>query len=197
MKIKKTSTRKKKLIYASIILIIIVGSIVALLSKSNFPGINKSVEQDSSEEIAETTSEEPSAQSEFVSTDNREPGNTISEQRGSAIISDEAGSIDDSTDTSNPISSSSGEISVYTPSQQSIVRQGSSISGTSTLNKINYRIIDNVSGVIALGELSVVNGRFAGKLDFTTNATEGRIDIYSVTDQGVEFSNVNITVRFK
>lgn len=150
-------------------------------------------------DMVKTTSEQPSAQENYSSTesdDNKSlPGNTLGENRGSATVQDNGGS--GSTQTANPIVSTTGEITVFSPSLNGLVKSGQSISGESNLSKINFRIIDSISGVIASGELTVVNGKFSGTTSYTTNAKEGRIDIFGTKTDGTEFSNIEIPVRFQ
>jgi hypothetical protein len=144
----------------------------------------------------QTTSEAPSAQSDFTDGDEREPGNTISENEGSAIVEDTGGR-DSQNANSNPITSSSGQITVNQPSKNSTIKTGQVLSGTSKLDSVSFRIIDSISGMISTGKLQVVNGKFSGTMKFDTNAGEGRIDVFGTKEDGREFSNINIPVRFE
>lgn len=145
----------------------------------------------------QTTSTLPSAQSNFTNGDNdnnKDAGNTLNENRSSATVSDTGGI--PSSDTSKPISSATGEITVYLPIKDATISSGQEISGTSSLPSVSYRLIDNVSGVIATGTLSVVNGNFSGKISFVTNATNGRLDIFGVKPDFTEFSNIEVPIRY-
>ena len=155
--------------------------------------------EQSQEEKPKTTSTQESAQSEYSpkeQDDNKAvPGNTLNENRGSATVTDNSGT--SVTPNAKPLVSSTGEITVYSPVSGGVVKSGQTISGESKLSKVNFRIIDSISGVIASGELSVVNGKFSGTPIYTTNAKEGRIDIFATKTDGTEYSNVEIPVRFQ
>lgn len=149
-----------------------------------------------SETTDRTTSATPTAQEDFNDGEYREPGNSLGENEGTGGITDNNGSIGD-VDTSSPIVSSTGEIRLFNPKANTITTSGTNVAGSSSLSKVSYRLIDNVSGVIAVGELNVVNGNFSGTLSFTTSASDGRLDIYGTKSDGVEFSNIEIPIRFK
>jgi hypothetical protein len=147
---------------------------------------------------AKTTSTAPSAQEGFNQKGStKEPGNTISENGGSASINDNQGEIDNTIDKSNPTISSSGETTVYSPQQNTLISPGATITGSSKLSTVFYRIVDDFSGVISSGRLSVVGGEFSGTLEFDTSATEGRIDLFGAKTDGTEYSNVQIQIRYK
>lgn len=146
---------------------------------------------------AQTDSTVPSAQEDFTEGGDREPGNSMNENDGSGGISDENGVVDPGTDTANPLTSTGGEITLFSPKKNSTVATGQIVTGTSTLPKVSYRLIDNVSGVISTGELNVVNGKFSGKFEFDTSATEGRLDIYAVRSDASEYANIEVPLRFK
>ncbi len=147
--------------------------------------------------ISQTTSTAPTAQSDFSEGDDREAGNTLAENEGSGIIEDTGGQTVTGASTANPISSASGEIVLYSPGKNALVQSGQLIAGTSKLSTVSFRIIDDISGMIATGNLKVVNGRFSGKMDLATNAKEGRLDIYGTRSDGTEFSNIEVPIRFR
>lgn len=153
-----------------------------------------SKEDPGSTDNEQTTSAEPSAQPNF-SEGNEKSTNNDRSNEGTAIISDDQGNFVD-VDTSNSSTSSSGEITVFTPTKNSLVRSGQRISGTSSIPEVNYRVIDSVSGVIATGTLSVVNDKFSGTLNFSTSAKEGRIDFFGTKSDGTEYSVVEIEVNY-
>jgi hypothetical protein len=66
----------------------------------------------------------------------------------------------------------------------------------SKLDLVQYRVIDSNSGVIATGNLKVVDGKFSGIVTYSSTATEGRIDIFAVKQDGTEYANVELPVRF-
>lgn len=146
---------------------------------------------------AKTTSTTKSAQADFENGGDRQPGNTLNENKGESVIKDDKGNIPNDINTSQPISSKTGEITIYTPAQNSLINSGQTIAGTSSLQKVSYRVLDNISGMISTGDLSVVNGKFSGQITYTTNATSGRIDVFASRADGSEYSAIEIPVRFK
>ena len=141
----------------------------------------------------ETTSKEPSAQSDFNNGKERE---IIDSNKNEGIVTDTQGNIPTIPNQSEWTSSTDGVISVYSPVINSILTNGSSLSGESTTDNISFRLIDNISGVIAQGKITVVNKKFSGIFGFETKATEGRLDVFTADTNGVESSIIEIPVRF-
>jgi len=133
---------------------------------------------------AKTTSDIESAQSDFnggtAEGGNKSSDNTTSEDQGTAVITDTGGIA--SSNTNSPRKSNTGEITVYQPLNNMLVKSGQEISGTSTLPSIQYRLIDSESGV--------------GTLSFSTNANEGRLDIFAIRADASEYSVIEIPVRY-
>ena len=188
-RIRSLSSGKRSIMALSIIAAIATSLYVALKI------IPSSRNGNMAEPIAQTTSNTPSAQSSYSDGEYREPGNTVHENQGEASVSDTGGRA--SSNTSEPKTSSTGEITVYLPIANSVITSGQEISGISTLPRVHYRIIDNVTGVVASGSLEVVNGRFSGILNFSNAAQEGRVDIFATKSDFTEYSNVEIPVRFE
>ena len=144
----------------------------------------------------QTTSTAPSAQENFTSNNDRQVA-TTSENKGSAGVTDTQGQTSVVTDKSQWTTSKTGEITTYSPAKNALLIKGDTLSGESTLSIVYYRVLDDVSGMITQGQLSVVNGKFSGSIVFNTTASGGRLDVYGTTDSGKEFGNVEIPVRFK
>lgn len=142
---------------------------------------------------SQTTSEAPTAQSGFTEGDDREAGSTES---NNAIVTDNNGDVGNTPDQNQWTTSPSGQITVYTPAQNATVKSGDKITGASKLSRVSFRLIDNINGEIAKGSISVVNGKFSGTFNFSTNANEGRLDVFGTNSDGTEFSNIEIPVRF-
>ncbi len=195
-KVRKSRLSRNKKILIAISVILTSGLIFLVLEKAQITNFY-TVDTISTEEDAQTTSVQPSAQSDFADGDDREPGNTVREDEGSASITDNSGSIESYLDQSNPITSSTGEITLFSPRENAQVEKQVTIAGTSTLSSVSYRVIDSISGVVDRGELKVVNGRFSGTLNIDTNASEGRLDIFGLQANGNEFSNIAIPLRFR
>ncbi|MEI7674498.1 MAG: hypothetical protein WCI60_02075 [bacterium] len=186
---KKTSTRKTLIIIITI-LVIVAAAAGLYISKRN----DKNT--DFIDTTAKTTSSAASAQENYNSGSDRTPS-TTNPNNGTATVTDTNGNQTTTTDKSLWTVSKTGEITVYTPTKDQILSNGATLSGASSLPVIYYRIIDNISGMITQGQLSVVNGKFSGTVNFATKATEGRLDIYGADDSGKEFSNVEVAIRFK
>lgn len=191
---KKRFFSRKRILLATLVVIISCG-VIFTLEKAQI--INLYSKNSPTDSDAKTTSTTATAQENFDEGDYREPGNSLSENRGDGNISDNNGAIDSNIDTTNPIVSATGEISVYAPLKDSTVSSGAQVAGTSSLSKVSYRLIDSVSGVIATGELNVVAGKFSGQLIFSSSAPEGRLDIYGIRDDFSEFSNIEIPLGFQ
>jgi hypothetical protein len=195
------NNKRKKLIIVSVVVIVLILSVGLILDKTGTVKIfthNKSDTANFKEDKdAKTTSKTPSAQADYSDGNEREPGNTLNENEGTGVIKDTNGNIPKNIDTSQPVSSSSGEITVYTPASNSLIKAGQVIAGTSTLPRVTYRVLDDVTGMIAMGELNVVSGKFSGTIDFNTSSKNGRIDIFATKSDGSEYSTVEIPIVFR
>lgn len=192
-----TSITRKNLLYALSVVVIIVGIIFTLERTrviniiENTPSITAIKDQD-----AKTTSTVPSAQENFSDGNERSESGAVNKDEGYGTVKDNLGISSESTDSSLWNSSKSGEITIHNPTKNKKLTTGTEISGTSILKMVSFRVIDNVSGVISQGEIQVVNGKFSGILTFTTTATEGRVDVYASKDDGQEYSNVEVPIKF-
>lgn len=190
------NNKSKKIALVILLAVLTTAAVLFILEKKQIINLYSKKSTDHVSNEAKTTSETPTAQDDFQSDEVREPGSTLDENKGSGDITDTGGSLS-SIDTSNPVASKTGEITLYSPKKQSIIKSGHVIGGTSLLNTISYRLIDSVSGVIGMGEIKVVNGKFSGNLVFKTTAKEGRLDIYASRADGNEYSNIEIPLRFE
>lgn len=188
---KKRKTPKRMIALGVVVAVIAVVGILEATNTTNL--IFKSRQH--KDTTTKTTSDAPTAQEDFAQGDDREP-NTNTES-GEAMISDTNGEISSIPAENQWTSSANNAITVYSPAKNTTVVNGSVISGRSDSSTVSFRLIDNISGVIAQGELKVVNGTFSGKLSFATTATEGRLDIFNTKTDGVEFNNVEVPIRFK
>lgn len=101
------------------------------------------------------------------------------------------------TKSSNWSKSSDGKNILKQPLDNQAVSGGFSMIGASYSDNIHYRLIDDNAGVLAQGNLNVVNNQFSGSLIFESNSKGGRLDVFSVTKDGVENSEVQIRLLFK
>jgi hypothetical protein len=183
----------KRQLLTTFLIVLFLGFGVLILEKANIIDLY-SKKQPNPQAEAKTTSTAPTAQEDFTG-GNERPVNTTEKNEGT--VQDTQGSLATSLDSSKWSSSKDGVITVYEPSKNGLVTGNSSLSGASSLSKVSFRLIDDVSGVIAQGTLSVANGKFSGNFDFSTSGTNGRLDIFSATIDGVESSNIEIPIRFK
>jgi len=147
------------------------------------------------DKTSKTTSDAPTAQADFSEGDNRQPNTNSDSNEGT--LTDNQGSIGSIPSQNQWTISPNGSITVYTPNANASLASGSVLSGKSVIPKVSFRLIDNVSGVIAQGDIAVINGNFSGTFNFSTNASEGRLDIFNMREDGTEVNNVEIPVRFK
>lgn len=179
------------------ILVVLIILAVAALSLFLLARQRNSNDQHRVDTDEKTTSVAETAQEDYSQGNHREPGSSLLENAGSAIIVDGHGSVDSSIDQSEPLISDTGQIMVYAPTSNTMLDSGANLLGKSSLDKVSYRLIDSVTGVISTGELKVVNGYFSGKINFTTSATEGRLDVFAVNKDFSEYSNVEIPINFR
>lgn len=187
--------KKIALLLASIILAaLLVLTALEITNTTHFFN-NTNASDTNNDQTAKTTSTAESAQPNFSGSDTeKEPGNSLNENRGSALVEETNNAV---VKNDNPITSSTGEIIAYSPSKGSIVKTGTILSGTSTLSMVDYRITDSISGVIATGSLPVKDGKFSGKISFDTTATDGRIDLFATKSDFTEYSYIEIPIKFK
>ena len=97
----------------------------------------------------------------------------------------------------NPVQSSTKSISLASPTEGSKITNGSKVSGTATVGTVNYRIKDDVRGVIGQGSLGVIDGKYSGEIAIASTGEEGTFEIYSLnTSTGAEENNIKIKVIF-
>lgn len=180
-----------KIIFLSIFIILLGGIVIAIIERDHildFLGVTKSTSDNT-----KTTSTEPSAQSDFTNGKERETTQTTKEE---GTVTDSNGVIPTVAPKAEWSSSTDGVISVYSPAQNSILSNGQILSGESTANTVSFRLIDNISGLIAQGKIGVVNGKFSGIFNFETTGAEGRLDVFIADANGIESSIIEIPVRF-
>lgn len=143
--------------------------------------------------VTKTTSKQTSAQSNFTSGGKHESSADTGVTQGGATDNhgDKAAAPGETG-----ASSASGVVTVVSPAQNGTLASGDTVRGSATSsNQVQYRLIDDNVGVIAQGALSVTNGTFSGVLQFKSHATTGRLDIFTLNDQGQEINEVQLPVR--
>jgi len=142
--------------------------------------------------VAKTTSKQASAQSNFTKGGGHESSTNTGVTQGSAT--DNKGDAS-ATQGETGTSSASGEVTVVSPAKNGTLTSGDVVRGTATgASQVQYRLIDDNVGVIAQGGLGVVNGTFSGKLQFKAHASTGRLDVYTLNDQGQETNEVQLQI---
>jgi len=92
--------------------------------------------------------------------------------------------------------SSSGNITLQAPSNNSHFASGSIISGLAKINMIQYMLKDDSIGLISRGTLNVVNGKFSGAINFTSNSSSAKLVVYCPDpNNGAERDIINIDVK--
>ncbi|MEI6755713.1 MAG: hypothetical protein WCK80_01700 [bacterium] len=185
---------RKTLLITLIIVVLFVGFVAALELTGRTSVILDRGPKRIIDTTTKTTSGAASAQSEFNSGGNREPAPAQSKP---AISVNDTGGLEQPQSATAPLVSKDGTIKVTSPTSKGLFTSGSSLTGKASVPKVSYRLIDNVSGVTAAGELGVVNGNFSGKFSFSTKATQGRLDVFQTGAGGVENSIIEIPVRFR
>jgi len=109
---------------------------------------------------------------------------------------DTRGNASASTNSSQWITSKSGVITVKQPLADATLTSGDTLSGSAKVGQVQFRLIDNKVGVIATGPLQVVNGNFSGQLHFAPHSSTGRLDVFSLSKDGVEQNEIQIAVKF-
>jgi cytoskeletal protein RodZ len=185
MRTKREINNKKKsvVIILIIILVILAAALgIFILNRNNEP---------------ETTSKSPTAQSNYNSGGNHQNSSSGNVTQGGATDNN-GKATNQSTSQSQWKTSDSGVIILKEPITPAVIKNGDEFSGVATnLDKIEYRLVDNAAGVIAQGELNVVNDNFSGNLQFQTKGGLGRLDVYSYDSQGREINSVELTVTLQ
>jgi hypothetical protein len=101
-----------------------------------------------------------------------------------------------STSPNQWIQSASGDITVKQPVSNQTISSGVELDGTSKVDKVQFRLIDDTYGVISQGFISVVENSFSAKINFDHHGSSGRLDVFSVNGDGVEINEVQIPVKF-
>lgn len=183
----QNKSKKSKVSAKTAVLIVVV--VMALAAGAAYYFYKKNQDKP-----AETTSTSETAQRGYQDGNERE-----SAQSGG---SSQGGVTDNNGDTQAPpadttgTTSQSGAITVWQPVGQSLIGSGETIRGKATVPVVQFRVIDDEVGVIAQGELKVVDGVWSGIMRFNAVSGKGSIQVYSLNDQSVEENNISIPVTF-
>ena len=191
--LKVSRKNNKKVIYPLLILVVLVGIFFVLRQMNAFHLFSQPASTVStSDKSAHTTSTLPTAQSDYTG---GSPRSTQTTDIAPGTVADNQGQVSTTPPSTQWSTSPNGAITVYSPVQNSVLHSGDTLSGAATGDRVSFRLIDNVSGVISQGSLSVVNGKFSGTFNFSTKATEGRVDVFNQAADGTESNNVSVQVK--
>jgi hypothetical protein len=143
---------------------------------------------------AKTTSKLPTAQTTYTSGQPRSATSNTQSQGGATDNKGQAPTSSGSSQSS--ITSPSGDITLEQPTTNQLVSDGATIFGQAKVQTVQFRVIDNSSGVIAQGSLDVVNGSFSGTLHFKAYSTTGELNVFSIDPQtGAEINEISLPIK--
>jgi hypothetical protein len=87
-------------------------------------------------------------------------------------------------------------ITLFEPKSGAKLSSGDKITGKSTLNEVDYLLIDGETGVISQGKITVTNGTFSKNIFFKNISSSGRLDVFSTETNGKESNLIEIDVKF-
>ncbi|HVX58689.1 MAG TPA: hypothetical protein VG964_03045 [Candidatus Saccharimonadales bacterium] len=184
----KKLSRNKKIYYplAVILAAAIVFGVLELTGVTHVFRHQKSANQPAL--LKDNTSKAPAA------------GNSSSKSTSTTLpqggATDTHGQAAPSTPASNWTTSSSGLLTLQSPAANSTLKSGDLLAGTAKVDQIEYRLVDDQVGVLAQGSLSVVSGKFSGKINFSPKASTGQLDVFSYNASGAETNEVQVPVKF-
>jgi hypothetical protein len=145
---------------------------------------------------AKTTSKSITAQEGYTGGTSRGNGSASGNAQGGAT--DTRGNDVPENPGTTGTSSADGVVTVYSPAKDATLVNGDIITGAAKdLTKVQYRLVDNDTGVVAQGVLDVVDGKFSGVLNFAASSTTGSLEVFSFDSTGKEINSVEVKVKFK
>lgn len=194
MKITSKSTSKKAwLTLGSIVIVALVATVTAL-ELTNTTHLFGTPTEDVVTTAGDASSiDQPK---ENISGDKDFPKKTPQPTDGNRIGTgtDTSGQTTPETEKSQWVTSESGVLTVKQPTANAIIANGDNLVGASKSDFVHFRLIGNEQGVIARGELKVVDGKFSATLNFNAHGNRGRLDVFTKTADGVEQNEVQIVV---
>lgn len=127
-------------------------------------------------------------------TKNPSSGNSINQ----GTATDKNGRVPSNT-PSNPdqwSTSASRLITVKLPIANSTFHSGDAVTGSTSIDPVQFRLVDDQVGVIAQGTINVVNGNFTATVNFKPYGSSGKLDVFSTDSTGKESNEVQIPVNF-
>lgn len=172
---------KRKLL----ILLVIIASIIGILWKLN----NHSLASN-----AKTTSKSPTAQNNYSAGAARPNSASTGNSQGGVVDTKGRDVTNNSNSQSAPASTAA--INLASPTTNALVVSGDNITGEANVPTVMFRLIDNDAGMIAQGQMTVVEGKFSGTLRFQPKGSNGQLDVYSTNSLGAEENEIQIPIQF-
>ncbi len=125
-----------------------------------------------------------------------QPAGSTSSSKGTTVDNSGKSPSTIATLPSQWVQSQSGAITLQQPIANSTIASGFLLNGLASVGSIGYTLIDNQSGVISQGTISVVGGKFSATINFKSTSSTGRLDVFSTDPNGKEINEVQIPVNF-
>lgn len=186
IKNRQKHSRRKTIIFVAAILVSTAVCYLIYRHKNNSPKISPTPVPSITQLPADSS----------VDVDKKSPTTTTNSNNGTATDNQGQVSSPLTTNAGEWTKSASGVITVKQPISDEIIKSGIELVGTSSADKVQYRLLDNQAGVISRGFINVVNGSFSANLGFKALGKSGRLDVFTANDNGVESNEVQITIRF-
>ena len=196
---KRINTKKTIITLLVIALLAVFGYVAYAYTNDMWPFTNSQSSENSpeSEDKINESDNDPSLNSNKKDQDEAlKEGNKIQgnhETAGSGVTDNNGKGVKNT----GGVTSDSGNITLYTPTNNQEVSTGVSVTGKTNASNIHYRLSTS-SQQIALGELSVVNGKFSG--DIVVNGVDdgetGTFEVFSFNTKGQEVNNVRVKVVY-
>jgi len=181
---------KKKLLLGLLIIVLVVGGVALYIHQHDKKNLNLAANK-GNKTVAVGTTSKPTQQptQHQVATNNNTSQGGVVDQNGQT-----GGSLPPS---SQWVSSTSGDITLQQPSANTTVQSGDTLSGLAKDSNVQFILTDNSVGLIAQGNLNVVNGKFSGILKFTPHSNSGKLEVYYPNPaNGAEEDIIEIDVNF-
>jgi hypothetical protein len=184
---KQLKNRHRKSIIVSVVVLLVIVFVFYMFWRNNKSSTSIATAGQSSQQ---TVKGSPSTPTQHQPTTNN---NSI---QGGVI--DHNGEVSDSLPPSSQwVSSSSGNITLQEPLTNTTLKSGDTLSGIAKVSTVQFILTDNSVGLVAQGNLSVVNGKFSGVLQFIPHSSSGKLEIYYPNPiNGAEEDIIDIDVNF-
>jgi hypothetical protein len=159
----------EKLLLGLLVIVIAVGGVLLWVRHHDKKNLNLATSKSSQNPVKGATSKPTPHQ---ATTTNSNP-------TGQGGVVDKNGQTSGSLPPSSQwVASASGNITLQQPSPNTTVKSGDTLSGLAKVSSVQFILTDNSVGLIAQGNLNVVNGKFSGTLQFTPHAGSGKLEVY-------------------